>query len=289
MLQKCSQKYIKSPMNYIGGKYKLLPQLLPLFPKNINTFVDLFSGGCNVAINVTAKKILCNDINWKVVELFEAFRSMELSDLLCQIKSRIAEYGLSKENEEGFQRFREFYNKTQDPIDLYTLTCYSFNYQFRFNNSLEYNNPFGRARSQFSENMEHNLIAFVTRLKSMNVEFTSKDFTEIPLEKFNSHDFFYCDPPYFITTGPYNDGNRGFKDWNENQEYKLYQYLDHAHELGLRFALSNVTEHKGMLNSSLIEWSKKYTTIPLNYTYSSCSHNTRKGKSQEVLITNYER
>lgn len=281
------KKYIKSPMNYIGGKYKLLPQLLPLFPKNINTFVDLFSGGCNVAINVTAKKILCNDINWKVVELFEAFRSMELPELLCQIKSRIAEYGLSKENEEGFQRFREFYNKTRDPIDLYTLTCYSFNYQFRFNNSLEYNNPFGRARSQFSENMERNLIAFVTRLKSMNVEFTSKDFTEIPLEKFNSHDFFYCDPPYLITTGTYNDGSRGFKDWKASQEHALYQYLDHANQRGIRFALSNVMEHKGKQNSILLEWAKKYKLVPLDYTYSNSSYNTKRGESKEVLVINY--
>ncbi len=38
------KKFLKSPLNYIGGKYKLLPQLTEYFPKNINTFVDLFSG-----------------------------------------------------------------------------------------------------------------------------------------------------------------------------------------------------------------------------------------------------
>lgn len=43
---------IKSPLNYIGGKYKLLPQILPLFPEQINTFVDLFAGGLDVSINV---------------------------------------------------------------------------------------------------------------------------------------------------------------------------------------------------------------------------------------------
>ena len=45
------KKYIKSPLNYIGGKYKLLPQLMQYFPTN-NIFVDLFSGGFNVGINV---------------------------------------------------------------------------------------------------------------------------------------------------------------------------------------------------------------------------------------------
>ena len=33
---------IKSPLNYTGGKYKLLPQILPLLPDNIDIFVDLF-------------------------------------------------------------------------------------------------------------------------------------------------------------------------------------------------------------------------------------------------------
>ena len=42
---------IQSPLNYTGGKFRLLPQLLPLFPKDAGTFVDLFCGGCNVGIN----------------------------------------------------------------------------------------------------------------------------------------------------------------------------------------------------------------------------------------------
>lgn len=37
-------KYIKSPIFYMGNKYRLLPQLIPLFPTNINTFYDLFGG-----------------------------------------------------------------------------------------------------------------------------------------------------------------------------------------------------------------------------------------------------
>ena len=45
---KIKNEVIKSPLNYIGGKYKILPQILPLFPKNIDTFIDLFAGGCNV-------------------------------------------------------------------------------------------------------------------------------------------------------------------------------------------------------------------------------------------------
>ena len=37
--------YVKSPLNYTGGKFKLLPQLQEIIPKGIDTFVDLFAGG----------------------------------------------------------------------------------------------------------------------------------------------------------------------------------------------------------------------------------------------------
>lgn len=49
---------IKSPLNYVGGKFKLLSQILPLFPDNINRFVDLFCGGGNIGVNVKANKII---------------------------------------------------------------------------------------------------------------------------------------------------------------------------------------------------------------------------------------
>ena len=48
---------IQSPLNYTGGKFKLLPQILPLFPENIDIFVDLFCGGANVGVNIKSQRI----------------------------------------------------------------------------------------------------------------------------------------------------------------------------------------------------------------------------------------
>lgn len=282
-----AKKYIKSPLNYVGGKYKLLPQILPYFPADIATFVDLFSGGANVAVNVAADRVICNDINTKIVEMFQAFQATPLADIIARIEASISKFGLSKENEEGFLAFREYYNRTNDPIDLYTLTCYSFNYQFRFNNSHKYNNPFGRKRSQFSENMRQNLIAFVTRLKEENILFTARDFIEFDLASLGPQDLIYCDPPYLITTGTYNDGNRGFKNWGVREERQLYDFLDRANAANIRFALSNVMEHKDKINEILLEWSQRYRVIDLAFDYSNSSYNTKKGASKEVLVINY--
>lgn len=62
---------IQSPLNYTGGKFKLLPQILPLFPGKIDQFVDLFCGGCNVGLNVTANKVIYNDLDENVINLYK--------------------------------------------------------------------------------------------------------------------------------------------------------------------------------------------------------------------------
>ena len=282
-----NKKFVKSPLNYIGGKYKLLSQILPYFPKDIGTFIDLFSGGANIGINVDADKVICNDINTKVIEMFNTFKTLDLDEILKKIDKNIETYGLSKTNEAGFLNFRAAYNKTPDPIDLYTLACYSFNYQFRFNNRHEYNNPFGRNRSQFSDKMRASLISFVNKLKSKDIVFCNQAFGDIDLSGLGTQDFVYCDPPYLITTGSYNDGNRGFKDWGEEEERQLYKLLDGLNERNIKFALSNVLSHKGQMNEILSEWSRAYNVIHLNNSYANSSYNTKRGGSDEVLILNY--
>ena len=90
------EKLIKSPLNYTGGKYKLLPQILPYFPDGIDTFYDLFCGGCNVGINVKANKVICNDYNSFVIDLFNEFNNNTEEKIIKHIEGRIEEFKLSK-------------------------------------------------------------------------------------------------------------------------------------------------------------------------------------------------
>ena len=282
-------KFIKSPFNYIGGKYRLLDQLVPLFPSDIETFVDIFSGGCNVGINVLAKKHLFNDMNTKLNEFFSFLQHKNPDDVIKSINSRIASYQLSKTNLEGFLQFRSDYNANPNPLDLYILVSFSYNYQLRFNNNLEFNNPFGKNRSHFSNNMEKNLHAFMTKLNELNAEFSTFFFEDFNYSQLSNKDFVYFDPPYLITTGNYNDGNRGFKNWDETEEFKLYALMDRLTHLGIRWALSNVLTHKGCEHAHLIKHVqlRGYQMNPLDFNYDNASYNSKKKGSHEVLITNY--
>lgn len=284
--------FISSPMNYIGGKYKILPQILPSFPKNINTFVDLFCGGCNVGINATANKIIFNDNLTFLIDLYKSFQEKSRDEILQHVKNRIKEFDLSLTNEDGYKQLRKLYNTNRNALDLFVLVAFSFNHQIRFNNSHEFNNPFGRERSSFNQRMESNLINFVDAIHSKDVEFTSKNFDEFDFSELTENDFVYCDPPYLITTGTYNDGKRGFTGWGEQEEKKLLSLLSELDNRKIRFALSNVLVHKGKTNEILGKWVDKnnFYTTHIDKDYSNSNYHTLDrdaNSTDEVLITNY--
>ena len=277
--------YIKSPLNYTGGKFQLLDKIIPSFPTGVKNFVDLFAGGMNVSINANADTIYVNDHIDYLIELYEYFQKTPTSELMVSIKNIIDEYSLQN-NVDGYNRLRADFNKDKTPLKLYVLSCFSFNFLIRFNNFLEFNMPYGLGR--YSTNMEHNLAQFSTALKSKNIIFSNQDFKDFDYSRLSSRDLIY-DPPYLITTAAYNDGTRGFGDWTEQEDKALLNILDQLNAGGVYFALSNVLYHKGNANQYLIDWSSKYTVTHLDKSYSNCNYQfkDRDTFTDEVLITNY--
>lgn len=281
------EELIKSPLNYVGGKYKLLPQILPYIPDNINTFVDLFTGGCNVGININANKIICNDLEAVVINLFTNWQSLSSKEALEKLKETILKYDLSKTNEEGFRKIREDYNNGNKSWDMfYAMLTHAFNYQIRFSKQGNYNMPFGRNRSSFNPNMEKNFIRFIDRLNELDIYFLNSDFNKLNTDKLGEGDFVYCDPPYLVTCASYNEAD----GWNETKERELLDLLDDLNSKGIRFALSNVLDNKGKSNDILKEWAEKYNINYLNHTYGNCNYHAKdksNNSTVEVLITNY--
>ena len=284
------EKLIKSPINYIGGKYKLLPQILDLFPSKINMFYDVFGGGANLSLNVKSEHVYYNDIVPYVSEVLNGMKGINTDECIGKIKEIINTYELSKTNIEGFKRLRDDYNKgRKDWMTFYTLMCYSFNNQYRFNNH-EYNSSFGYHKSCFSNVTEQKIKKVIERLDKIDIVFDNKDFRDIDFSDADENDLVYFDPPYLITCGNYNDGKRGFKGWSKQDDRDLMVLCDSLDYRGVRFAMSNVFENKGNKNEELIEWSKEYKVHYINNTYNNSNYQSKdKGKNTtiEVLITNY--
>lgn len=300
---------VQSPINYTGGKGKLLDQILPMFPNDINRFVDLFCGGCNVGLNVKANEVYYNDYNKQVINLFKTLKKIKKDNILDSIFEIIDEYNLSlvskygyeyyncnssegvgKYNRDKFNRLRLDYNEMKKNnnayILLYVLIVYAFNNQIRFNNKGEYNLPVGKR--DFNVKMQNKLVSFVERVNEQNCTFTSRDFRLFDISNLNKNDFVYIDPPYLITCATYNE----LGGWTDRDEKALLEFLDNLDNKKIKFALSNVLETKGNKNHTLINWlneRKKMNVYHLNYSYSNCNYHTKNKNSicDEVLITNY--
>ena len=281
------EELIKSPLNYTGGKYKLLPQILPYFPNDINTFVDLFCGGCNVGINIKANNIICNDSNKVVIDLMHNWNRLNSEQALKILEQTINKYNLSKTNEEGFKNIRQDYNDGNKSWNIfYAMLTNAFNYQIRFSKQGNYNMPFGRNRSSFNPTLKKNFIKYIDKLNNINISFTNEDFRDVKMDNLNNNDFVYCDPPYLISCASYNEQD----GWNKDCEKDLLNLLDSLNNKGIKFALSNVLENKGKSNDILKDWCKKYNTIHLNNTYGNCNYHAKDKSSNttdEVLIINY--
>lgn len=282
---------VKSPIFYMGNKYDLMHNLLMYFPKQeeVDLFIDLFGGSGTVSANVPYQNVIYNELNNNIVELIYMFKEKNSEFIINHIKKRIEEFDLSKDNSNVYNKFRSFYNKQKEKniIDLYTLTLHSFSNLIRFNSENEFNMPNGKR----TFNIEHeiNIKLFCDLLDKKNIDIRNQDAFDILKQiKSNEGQFIYLDPPYSNTTAIYNE-QRAFGGWNIEHDYKMFEELDRLNALGIKWALSNVLENKGIRNTHLEKWSLEngYAVIDFeNKQYASLGKGN--AKSQEVLIINYK-
>lgn len=297
-----------SPLNYIGGKARILDQLLPVFPEHVSTFVDLFCGGCNVGINTHAERYIYNDSNRELIGLLKMFLRLNTKTILKRLDEIVEHYGFSKTkdhnfayyggnpmkgvsryNKEPFLRLRQDYNNTprnnQHYIMLYALIVFGFNNQMRFNDRGEYNLPVGKR--DFNDVIRHKLEVFVDKLKEQRPLILNNDFRRFDIGLLDHQSLVYLDPPYLISTATYNEGG----GWTEREETDLLRFMDELNAHGIRFVLSNMLEHKGRRNQLLIDWiaQRKLHVVNVNMDYSNSNYQV-EGKdsgTKEVLVKNY--
>ena len=313
----CLAQICKSPINYTGNKYRILPQFIKYFPKNVNKCMDLFTGGATVAINLIANQIIAVDNNPRVINLLEFLKKQDYSKLMNKIDNTIEIYGLSnsykngysyykeyvegnnglkKYNIEGFSRLRKDYNdlknKNTDKANLYLylLMVYAFNNDIRFNSKGKFNLPVGK--TDMNKSNRDKLKKYIDICKVKEIQFVCKDFRKINIEEFNDIEFIYADPPYLITDAVYNEND----GWRKQEEISLLNMLDKLNDKGVKFALSNVLQKRklNIKNEILYNWleqnKEKYFINKIDYHYRSSSYNkkNRDGLEEEILITNYK-
>lgn len=302
---KRERSYIRSPLFYVGDKFKLMKHISLLFPQKINRFFEPFIGGGSVFMNTEARQYILNDIDKNIISLhkFLILQSNNEDAFMRRIKNIVMKYDLSRSffenvitqdlkskwpktyyahyNRTGYNNLKKDFNisKARNPLHLYVLLIYGFNRMLRFNRKNEFNIPVGNV--DFNKNVVRALSDYFSVVKDKDIVFHSKDFRDfIQEQKYQKGDFVYVDPPYLISSSEYN------KLWGEEEEGDLLNILTDLNRKGIKFGLSNVTSYNGKKNKKLITWMKDYNVHNVDSNYINY-HNNSKKEICEVLITNY--
>jgi len=149
--------------------------------------VEPFCGGLAVAMGLSPRRALLNDVNPHVINFYRWLkRGLVISGAMSNSKRR-------------YYQCRDRFNRllasqradTAEAAELfYYLNRTAYNGLCRFNRSGEFNVPFGRHDTiRYRRDFSDCAVAFA------DWEFTNTTFADVPLEP---DDFVYADPPYDV-------------------------------------------------------------------------------------------
>jgi len=190
---------LRPPLKWAGGKRWLLPHLEPLWKPFLSTrYVEPFCGGLACPLGLKPASALLNDINPHLVNFYTALqKGLKISLLM-------------KNDEATFyahrSRFNELvstgkWNGPEAAQLFYFLNRTCFNGLCRFNQSGEFNVPFGR----------HTSITYAADFSPFKRTLRNWKFTNCDIEslELDDEDFIYADPPYDVEFTTYSAG--GFR------------------------------------------------------------------------------
>lgn len=193
---------VNPPLKWAGGKRWLLPHLAPLWRAHQNRrYVEPFCGGLAAPLGLRPETAVLNDINPHLVNFYKHLqRGFEIT-----IEMKNEENSFYRHRNRFNQLIREEKSETAEAAQLfYYLNRTCFNGLCRFNQSGEFNVPFGT----------HKAITYLTDFSQFRRVFKKWDFTNLDIEslELEPEDFIYADPPYDVEFTTYSVGGFSWDD-----------------------------------------------------------------------------
>lgn len=162
------------PFNYNGGSSSLAGAWSDIDVPVCN----LFSGGGGIWSNLKSRDIIVNDSCQPLLEFQEiVYRSSELafSAILRDV------YALTSgvDSRLNYERLRDSFNESRDPIVFAALLSCSNNNNIRFNSLGDFNNTWGKRK--FNRLSEAKLASFRKRIIGKKISFIPGDYLSIEL------------------------------------------------------------------------------------------------------------
>ena len=221
-------------LKYRGGKSKEIPRFLQYIPDNFNRYIEPFLGGGAVYFHIEPEMAILNDINTRLMTFYDQLKNqypqmrLQLDELQHQyeenqlayrrLKAQHPDEKVPNENEDLYYRIRELFNHPDDTyldgVLYFFINKTAYSGMIRYNNSGEYNVPFGRY-----PNFNTNLITPRHSELLQTADLFNLDYSEI-FDMAENDDFIFLDPPYDCVFNDYGniDMMNGF---DEEQHRRL--------------------------------------------------------------------
>lgn len=197
-------------LKYRGGKSREIPRFLQYIPDDFNRYIEPFLGGGAVYFHLEPDNAILNDINDRLITFYQQLRNnypqmrQQLDELqrqyeanqlaYKQLKAQNPEERVPNANEDLYYRIRELFNYPDDTyldgVLYFFINKTAYSGMIRYNNSGEYNVPFGRY-----PNLNTRLVTLQHSELLQGADLFSLDYRQI-FDMADEDDFMFLDPPY---------------------------------------------------------------------------------------------
>ena len=267
-------------LKWAGGKRQLLPQIIPLIPKDYNRYFEPFLGAGAVLFELQPQKAIVNDTNPELMNVYRVIKDYpdELIEILQKYDAQHCKdfyYAVRNVDRESdrFDRL-SFIEKAARTIYL-NRTCY--NGLYRVNRAGCFNTPIGH-NSVIRIVNEPGIWEINKYLNDNEISILNTDYIEA-LKGVRKRDFVFLDPPYYPTRKDsfirYDSSLFGV-----GSQVELKECCDRLNDRGVRFIQTN------SCCEEIKELYKEYRIIEVDVRR-SINAKVEGRKDKEVIILNY--
>lgn len=284
-----SIQFMADPIvKWVGGKAAIRDLIVKHFPRpdKYSRYVEPFCGGAAIALSMQCEKIVINDINTNLINVYQCLKDFEGYYYICE-KLRIWQECCDYLSEGFYYQLRTNFNLLRQEkkfdsnyvraAEMIALNKLGFNGLFRVNSKGEFNVPWGKRKPGTKIYEPDKLEAIHKKLQT--IEIYNKNYWEVD---YQPGDFVYFDPPY--DTDKTNFTGYNSTPFLRKEQENLAAFCDNLSKYyDVKFCLSNA--------STKFIW-ELYQGYDFNiYEIEAprrISFDGNRAKVKEVLITNYE-
>lgn len=278
------QKVARPFLKWVGGKAKLMPQLLPLIPDSYHDYYEPFLGGGAFYFALpNVGNAYLNDINQHLIASYVHVRE-DIEEIVAELKVVHNTFHslLEEEQKEYYLARRTEYNELNDSnirktslLIFLNKTC--FNGIYRENRKGYFNVPFNRSKNPPILD-EPNLRLVSTKIA--NAKFSSGSYTEL-VKSAKKGDFIYFDPPYHPLNATSSFTSYHADNFSAADQEELRDTFTELDKRGCYVMLSNSA------SEFIQELYKDFRQEELLAARSINSVGAARGKIKELVILNY--